>query len=298
MIAISRKRWGKRAEKTEKILRDAVLKSDVKSSIDEYLAKSRSVTQYELASRFNIRMSVARSILRTKEAEGILVPYVREGGFEAYTTPADLEKTETERPIMIADALEEVASSVPKTAVITEEMDAQLVAASAVEGVGVMKPGRIARQRREVGAKKEKARPKLPEVVVEPLEVEPPAPQEPTVEPKEEKKPKRVSKKKPAKEPKPKKTVKKKAAAKEEKPKRVTKRKPAEKAEPKKAAEKKPAKKAEPKKTVKKKAAAKEEKPKRVTKKKPAEKAKPKKTTKKAPAKKAAPKKTTKKKAT
>ncbi|MHA2433679.1 MAG: hypothetical protein ACXADO_10665, partial [Candidatus Thorarchaeota archaeon] len=104
-MTISRKRWGKKAEKTEKIVRDAVLKSDVESGIDEYLAKSRSVTQYDLANRFNIRMSVARSILRAKEAEGTLIPYVREGGFEAYTTPGDLEKTEIERPIMIADAL-------------------------------------------------------------------------------------------------------------------------------------------------------------------------------------------------
>ncbi len=231
-------------------------------------------------------MSVARNILRAKEAEGTLVPYVREGGFEAYTTPADLEKTQTERPIMIADALEKVASSVPKNAVITEEMDALLIAASADEGVGVMKPGRLARQRREVGAKKEKARPKLPEVVVEPLEVEPTAPLESPVEPKEEKKPKRVTKKKPAKEAEPKKTMKKKAPAKEDKPKKVTK-KPAEKAKPKKAAEKKPAKKAEPKKTVKK-AAAKEEKSKKAEKKEPAEKK---------PAKKAEPKKTTKKKA-
>ena len=142
-------------------------------------------------------MSVARSILRAKEADGTLVPYVREGGFEAYTTPADLEKTETERPIMIADALEKVASSVPKKAVITQEMDAQLVAASAVEGVGIVKPGRIARQRREVGVKKEKSRPKLPEVVVEPLEAEPPASGEPAAEPEKVKKPKRVTKKKP-----------------------------------------------------------------------------------------------------
>jgi DNA-binding protein HU-beta len=249
-------------------------------------------------------MSVARSILRAKEAEGTLVPYVREGGFEAYTNPADLEKTETERPIMIADALEEVASSVPKTAVITQEMDAQLVAASVDEGVGIVKPGRIARQRREVGAKKEKARPKLPEVVVEPLEGESAAPEAPLVEPKVEKKPKRVTKKKPAEEAKPKKTVKKKAPAKEAKPEKVTKKKPAEKVKPEKGTKKKPAKKAEPKKTVKKKAPAKEAKPKkksaerakpkRATEKKPAKEAKPKKTTKKAPAKNAAPKKTTK----
>jgi len=267
VIVISRKRWGKKAEKTEKIVRDAILKSDVETGIDEYLAKSRSVTQYELASRFNIRMSVARSILRAREADGTLVPYVREGGFEAYTTPADLEKTQTDRPIMIADALEKVASSVPKTAVITEEMDAQLIAASADDGVGIVKPGRIARQRREVGEKKEKARPKLPEIVVEPLEAEPPAAPEPPAEPKEEKKPKKVTRKTPAKKAEPKKTVKKKAPAKEAKPKKVTKKEPAEKAKPKKSTEKKTAKKAEPKKTTKK-APAKKETAKKTTKKK------------------------------
>ncbi|MFQ5832226.1 MAG: hypothetical protein ACE5H4_05970, partial [Candidatus Thorarchaeota archaeon] len=185
-----------------------MLKADVESGIDEYLAKARSVTQYELANRFNIRMSVARSILRAKEAEGILVPYVREGGFEVYTTPADLEKQETERPIMMADALEQVASSVPRTAVITKEMDAQLVAASSMEGIGVVKPGRLARQRREVGEKKERSKDRRPEVIVEPLEVPEPAPVEPA-EPKVAKKPKRVTKKKVEKK-KPKKVPKKK----------------------------------------------------------------------------------------
>ncbi|MHA2069507.1 MAG: hypothetical protein ACXABY_34525 [Candidatus Thorarchaeota archaeon] len=287
---MSRKKWGKTAAKTERIIRDAVLKPDVESSINEYLEKTRSVTQFDLANRFGVRMSVARRILRQKESDGVLVPYIREGGLEVYTTPEELEKRESDTPIMIADALEEVASSVPKAKVITKEMDAELIAAS---GAGsVIKPSRLARQRREAGEKKEeKSKPKLPEVIVEPLaEEETP---EPAAEP--ESKPKKTTKKKA--EPKPKKTTKKKAddAAKpkkttkkkaEPKPKKITKKKVEEEAKPKKAAAKKITKKAEakPKKAITKKTTKKAEaKPKKTAAKKTTKKAdeKTKKTTKK-----------------
>ena len=43
------------------------------SGIDEYLGKARSVTCYDIANRFNIRMSVARKLLREKEANGELI---------------------------------------------------------------------------------------------------------------------------------------------------------------------------------------------------------------------------------
>ncbi|MFW9799404.1 MAG: hypothetical protein ACFFD9_03135, partial [Candidatus Thorarchaeota archaeon] len=173
-----------------------------------------------------------------------------------------------DQPLDILFALEEVASSVPRTAVITKEMDAQLVAASSIEGIGVIKPGRLARQRREVGEKKERSKDRRPEVIVEPLEVPEPAPVEPA-EPEVAKKPKKVTKKK-VEEKKPKKVTKKKVE--EKKPKKVTKKKGEEK-KPKKVTKKKAADKTKPKKTTKKttkKTAAKEEKPKKTTKKKAA----------------------------
>jgi len=241
------------------------VKPDVESSIDEYLAKTRSVTQYDLANRFGVRLSVARRILRQKESDGLLVPYIREGGLEVYTTPVELEKRKSEAPIMIADALEEVASSVPKSAIITEEMDAELIAASSAGTV--VKPSRLARQRREAGEKKEKSKAKLPEVIVEPLA------QEPVVE-------RAAATLKPESEPKA-------------TPKKTTKKKAEEKAKPEKKTTKKTEDKTKPKKTTKKKAEEKA-KPEKKTTKKTEDKTKPKKTTKKADAK---PKKTTKKKA-
>ncbi|MHA2213884.1 MAG: hypothetical protein ACW992_12050, partial [Candidatus Thorarchaeota archaeon] len=69
---MSRKRWGKSAAKTEKIIRDAVPKPETLSEIDEFLKKARSVTAYELARRFGVRMSVARKILKQKESEGVI----------------------------------------------------------------------------------------------------------------------------------------------------------------------------------------------------------------------------------
>ncbi|MHA2140483.1 MAG: hypothetical protein ACXADD_03200 [Candidatus Thorarchaeota archaeon] len=280
---MSRKKWGKTAAKTERIVRDAILKPDVESSIDEYLEKTRSVTQYDLANRFGVRISVARRILRQKESDGVLVPYIREGGLEVYTTPAELEKRESDAPIMISDALEQVASSVPKAAVITEEMDAELIAAS---GAGsVVKPSRLARKRREAGEKKEeKSKPRLPEVIVEPL-AEEVTPATPDAEP--EPKPKKPAAKKPTKkkaEPKPKKPAAKKPTKKkaEPKPKKPAAKKPTKKKaepKPKKPAAKKTTKKAEPKpkKTATKKTTKKAEpKPKKPAAKKTTKKAEPK----------------------
>jgi outer membrane biosynthesis protein TonB len=215
------------------VVRDAIPKPDAESGIDEYLKKAKSVTCYDLANRFNIRMSIARRILREKEAEGVVVPYIREGGFVVYTTPSELEKREGGAPIMVADALEEVASSVPKTPVITEEMDVALAAASNPE---LIKPSKLARARREAGVKKER-KDTRPEVVVEPLESVEPQPQP---EPLKEEAPKKKAapKKKPAK-----KKTEEKAA-----PKKTTKKKTEEKAAPKKTTKKKAEEKAAPKK--------------------------------------------------
>ncbi|MCK4280418.1 MAG: hypothetical protein KAW94_07560, partial [Candidatus Thorarchaeota archaeon] len=73
-MAISRKKWGRTATKTEKIVRDAVPKPETIGEIDEYLKKAKSVTSFDLAKRFNIRMSIARRILKDKETEGVIVP--------------------------------------------------------------------------------------------------------------------------------------------------------------------------------------------------------------------------------
>ncbi|MHA1862136.1 MAG: hypothetical protein ACTSWA_00100 [Candidatus Thorarchaeota archaeon] len=283
---MSRKKWGKSATKTEKIIRDAVPKPEVLSGIDEFLGKTRSVTCFDIANRFNIRMSVARNLLREKEAKGELVPYIKEGGFVVYTTPAELEKHDGRVPTMISDAMNEVASSVTAKPVMTEEMDEALHAAGTP---GAVKPSKLTRQRRERGDRKER-KDDRPEVVVVPLEDS----EKPEPEP-------AVTKKKPAKkDAKPKKeAAKKKPAKKEAKPKKeAAKKKPAKKdaKSKKEAAKKKPAKKdAKPKKeAAKKKPAKKEAKPKKeAAKKKPAKKdAKPKKEA----AKKKPAKKTTKKK--
>ena len=223
------------------------------------MAKARSVTPYDLANRFNIRMSVARRILREKEAKGDVIPYVRESGFVVYTTPAEIQKREGGVPIMISDALAEVASSVSAEPVITEEMELALLAAGTP---GAVKPSMLARKRREAGEKKAR-KDTRPEVIVEPLDIalvrgpelafeaaksvaaSGTAPVEEVPEKAtEEEKPKKEAPKKVAakKEEKPKKEVPKKAAAKkEEKPKKEAPKKVAEKKEekPKKATSKK-----------------------------------------------------------
>jgi hypothetical protein len=245
------------------VIREAVVKPEAESGIEEYIKKGKSITCYDLANRFNIRMSVARKILREKELEGAVVPYIREGGFVVYTTPSELEKRERGAPIMVADALEEVASSVPKQPVITEEMDLALAAASSPEAV---KPSKLTRKRREAGEKKER-KDTRPEVIVEPLDIVPPQPK-PELELEEEVKKKKAAPKKKA----PKKAEEKAA------PKKKTTKKAEEKAAPKKKTTKKAEEKAAPKKKAPKKAEEKAA-PKKKTTKKAEEKAAPKKKT-------------------
>ena len=240
-------------------------------------------------------MSVARKILREKEVEGVVVPYIREGGFVVYTTPSELEKREGGAPIMVADALEEIASSVPKQPVITDEMDTALAAASNPE---LVKPSKLARKRREAGVKKER-KDTRPEVIVEPLATTAPQPEPATEVKDKEPKKKAAPKKKPAKKAAPKKTTKKKTEEKAAPKKKPAKKEAEKKAAPKKTTKKKAGEKAAPKKKPAKKAVEKKAAPKKTTKKKAGEKAAPKKKpAKKAAEKKAAPKKTTKKKTT
>ncbi len=172
----TRKKWGKTTQKTERLVRDSVPKAETLEELHQYVAKARSITEYDLANKFNIRMSVARTILREKEAAGTLVPYVREGGFVVYTSPAEMAKREGGRPVVLADALEEVASSAPQTPVITEEMEAALAAAS----IDALKPSKVLRQRREVGERKERERERRPEVIIEPLPTK--GPEKPSLE--------------------------------------------------------------------------------------------------------------------
>ncbi|MCK5238781.1 MAG: hypothetical protein KAR33_04480 [Candidatus Thorarchaeota archaeon] len=293
VITISRKKWGKSAAKTEKIIRDAIPKPETLSEIDQYLEKSRSVTPYDLANRFGIRMSVAKKILKEKEQDGTVVAYIRESGFVVYSTPSELEKRDVGGAALVTAAIEEIAKLAPTEAPIDPDMESALAAASSAGTI--VKSSKLARKRREAGDKKER-KDTLPEVVIEPLAGTPEAEPEP-----KEAKPKKTTKK--AKEAKPKKTTKKAA---EDKPKKVikktTKKAAAEKPKKttkkttKKAAEEKPKKTA--KKTTKK---AAEEKPKKTTKKttKKAAEEKPKKKTTKKTTKKAAEekpkKKTTKK---
>jgi len=216
-----------------------VPKPETIGEIDEYVKKAKSITSYDLAKRFNIRMSIARKILKDKETEGVIVPYIHESGFVVYTTPAEIEKRDGGKPIMIVDVLEEIASSVPKRPVIAKEMDIAPSAASAAESA---KPGKLARQRRALDDRKVKEKARQPEIVVEPLAetaesptAEVPKPEEKKPKKKAEAKPKKKVTKKKA-EAKPKKKVTKKRA--EAKPKKkVTKKKAEEK--PKKKATKK-----------------------------------------------------------
>ncbi len=205
-------------------------KPETIGEIDEYVKKAKSITSYDLAKRFNIRMSIARKILKDKETEGVIVPYIHESGFVVYTTPAEIEKRDGGKPIMIVDVLEEIASSVPKRSVIAKETDIAPSAASPVESV---KPGKLARQRRALDDRKEKEKARQPEIIVEPLEESPTA----EVPKPEEKKPKKKVTKKKA-EAKPEKKVTKKKA--EAKPKKKVTKKKAE-AKPKKKVTKKKA---------------------------------------------------------
>ena len=257
---MSRKKWGKTAARREKIIREAIPKPDTTEEIDAYISKARSVTVYELAHRFGIRLSTARKILREKEAQGVVVPYVREGGFVAYTTPDELKRKEVDFPVILSDVLETVASSIPSEPVITEEIEAGLAMAAA-ETMQAVKPSKLLRRRREAGERKEKARDKRPEVVVEPLEeggeakaVETPSRKKATkkAEEKEEAAEEKKTKKKAAK-----KAEKKEEAAEEEK--KATKKKTTKKKAEKKEEAAEEEKKATKKKTTKKKTEEKEE---------------------------------------
>ncbi|MEM2142488.1 MAG: hypothetical protein QXS20_02535 [Candidatus Thorarchaeota archaeon] len=167
---MSKKKWGKTTQRTERIVRDAIPEPKTLDEINQYLSKARSFTEFDIANKFNVRVSVARRLLRDMERKGTIVPYIRECGFVAYTTPAELARKDTERPVILADVLEDVARATPATPFMTEEMELALAAAS----LESMKPSKIARQRRALGERKERVREKKA-MPPETLEV-PPAP--------------------------------------------------------------------------------------------------------------------------
>ncbi|MHA1772393.1 MAG: eS25 family ribosomal protein [Candidatus Thorarchaeota archaeon] len=214
---MSKKKWGKTATRHEKIVREAIPKPETLEEIDNYITKARSITVYDIAHRFGIRLSTARKLLREKEAQGIIVPYIRESGFVVYTTPSELENKDS-KPIVISDVLEEVAAYTPSETFLTDEMEAELALAAA-EAIRAVKPSKMMRRRRAAGAKKERAKDRRPEVIIEPLEEK-----ETPIEKAEEKPKKKTTKKKTEAEEKPKKkTTKKKTEAEaEEKPKKKT----------------------------------------------------------------------------
>ncbi|MCF2136297.1 MAG: 40S ribosomal protein S25 [Candidatus Thorarchaeota archaeon] len=221
---MSKKKWGKSAARHEKIVRDAIPKPETLEEIDNYISKARSITVYDIAHRFGIRLSTARKLLREKEAQGMIVPYIRESGFVVYTTPSELENKDS-KPIVISDVLEEVATFTPSETFLTDEMEAELALAAA-EAIRAVKPSKMMRRRREAGTKKERAKDRRPEVIVEPLEKK-------ETEVKAEEKPKKKTTKKKtevkAEEKPKKKTTKKKTEAEaEEKPKKKTTKKKAE----------------------------------------------------------------------
>jgi len=240
VITISRKKWGKSAAKTEKIIRDAIPKPETISEIDSYLEKARSVTPFDLAKKFGIRMSVARRILREKESVGILVPYIRESGFVVYSTPSEIAKREVSTSVLTNEVFDEIAATKPRGDVIDDDMEAALTAASSAGTI--VKPSKLTRKRRESGEKKERKE-TLPEVVVEPLEGEAPKVEEEKAKKPSAKKPAKKDEKKPAaKKPAAKKPAAKKAAAKKPATKKAADKKPAaKKPATKKAADKKPA---------------------------------------------------------
>ncbi|MCC6029198.1 MAG: 30S ribosomal protein S25e [Candidatus Korarchaeum sp.] len=61
------------AEKTEKIIRDIEVKPQVMEQMRKEVVRSSYITPQSLAMKYNIRVSVARKLLREFEREGLVV---------------------------------------------------------------------------------------------------------------------------------------------------------------------------------------------------------------------------------
>ena len=97
-------------------------------------------------------MSVARKLLKEKEQDGTVVAYIRESGFVVYSTPSEMEKRDIGGAAVVTAAIEEISTTIPKDAVIDDDMEAALAAASSAGTV--VKPSKLARKRRDAGEKK------------------------------------------------------------------------------------------------------------------------------------------------
>ncbi|RDD53642.1 MAG: 30S ribosomal protein S25e [Candidatus Korarchaeota archaeon NZ13-K] len=61
------------AEKAEKVIRDVELKPQLVEQIRKEVVRASYITPQSLAMKYNIRVSVARKLLREFEREGIVV---------------------------------------------------------------------------------------------------------------------------------------------------------------------------------------------------------------------------------
>lgn len=61
------------AEKAEKIVREIEVKPSILENIKKDVQRSRVVTPQSLALKYNIRVSVARKLLRRFEEEGLVI---------------------------------------------------------------------------------------------------------------------------------------------------------------------------------------------------------------------------------
>lgn len=184
MLTISKKKWGRSTAKKERVVRDAIPKDDTASDIKSYVLNAKSVTPYDLASKFNIRMSVAKKMLKEYADDGEIVPFIHEGGVSVYTTPEEMEKQGQEP----SPQIEVVASTIKNVPLMNDEMESAIDVAA--EDVPV-KPGRAARKKREEREKKAKKKPKPKPEAVEEVE------EEPKKKPEKKAKPKKKEKKAP-----------------------------------------------------------------------------------------------------
>lgn len=61
------------AEKTERVIRDIELKPQLLDQIMKEVVRSSCITPQSLAMKYNIRVSIARRLLRDFEKEGLVV---------------------------------------------------------------------------------------------------------------------------------------------------------------------------------------------------------------------------------
>ncbi len=83
----AKKKWGASQKARERIIRDAIVEPETMSEINKYLEKAKIVTLSDVATRFNVRISIVKKIISQLEREGKLVPIVSSNLIKAYTKP-------------------------------------------------------------------------------------------------------------------------------------------------------------------------------------------------------------------